>query len=186
MKKLRLDIERYHRMRGRSGVVSTAALMLACFNPRMAPVALLRAAEFFHERRLGFLAKFFAMLNVVIFGIEVSPQVQIGGGLFLPHTVGTVLGAERIGNDCTIMQGVTLGTIEPDMGFTVSERPIIGNNVLIGAGAKVVGRITVGDYAKIGANAVVLRDVPAHAVAVGVPAQIVFRKNPHDSEGLSP
>lgn len=185
MKKLRLDIERYHQMRGRSRAVSTVALLLACFNPRMSSVALLRIAEFFHEHRMGLIAKFFSMLNVVVFGIEVSPQVQIGGGLFLPHTVGTVLGAERIGDNCTIMQGVTLGTSEPDMGFTVSSRPIIGNNVLIGAGAKVIGRITVGDHAKIGANAVVLLDVPAHALAVGVPAKIVFRKVPGDPEGAS-
>lgn len=184
MKKLRLDVERYHHMRGRSGAVSTVALVLACFNPRMAPVALLRIAEFFHARRLGIVAKFFSMLNVVVFGIEVSPQVQIGGGLFLPHTVGTVLGAERIGDNCTILQGVTLGTSEPDMGFTVSARPVIGNNVLIGAGAKVIGRITIGDHAKVGANAVVLHDVPSYALAVGVPARLVSPKsldNPGDA-----
>lgn len=162
-------------MRGLYGEVSTPALVLACFNPRMAPVALLRLAEFFHTRHLGLLAKFFSMLNVMIFGIEVSPQVQIGGGLFLPHTVGTVLGAERIGDNCTILQGVTLGTSEPDMGFTVFMRPIIGNNVLIGAGAKVIGRVTIGDHAKVGANAVVLRDVPAYGVAVGVPASVSVR-----------
>jgi serine O-acetyltransferase len=177
VKKLRSDIERYYGMKGHSASVSTATLILACFNPRMAPVVLLRLAEFFHERRLGLFAKFFSMLNVMVFGIEVSPQVQIGGGLFLPHTVGTVLGAERIGDNCTIMQGVTLGTSEPDMGFTVSRRPVIGNHVLIGAGAKVIGRITIGDHARIGANAVVLRDVPAFSLAVGVPATIVALKD---------
>ena len=170
-------------MRGRREPVSTPTFVVACFNPRMAPVVLLRLAEFFHGHRLGLLAKLFSMFNVLVFGIEVSPQVQIGGGLFLPHTVGTVIGAERIGDNCTIMQGVTLGTSEPDMGFTVSERPVIGNDVLIGAGAKVIGRITVGDHAKIGANAVVLRDVPAHAVAVGVPATIVARQVPEKSVG---
>lgn len=169
-------------MRGHLGTVSGLTLIVACFNPRMAPVAVLRLAEFFHEHRLGLLAKLFAMLNVLVFGIEVSPQVQIGGGLFLPHTVGTVIGAARIGDNCTIMQGVTLGTIEPDMGFTVSERPVIGNDVLIGAGAKVIGRVMVGDHAKIGANAVVLRDVPAYAVAVGVPAAFVLRQAPGNQE----
>ncbi len=163
-------------MQGRSKSLSSLALVLACFGPRMAPVALLRLAEFFHGHRLGLLAKFFSMFNVFFFGIEVSPQVQIGGGLFLPHTVGTVLGAERIGDNCTIMQGVTLGTSDPDMGFTVSERPIIGNNVLIGAGAKVIGRVTIGDHARIGANAVVLHDVPAYALAVGVPAKVLTRR----------
>ena len=150
----------------------------------MAPVVLLRLAEFLHGHRLGPLAKLCSMLNVLVFGIEVSPQVEIGGGLFLPHTVGTVIGAARIGDNCTILQGVTLGTSEPDMGFTVSERPVIGNDVLIGAGAKVIGRITVGDHAKIGANAVVLRDVPAYALAVGVPATIVARPAPETAGGV--
>ncbi|MEI6300087.1 MAG: DapH/DapD/GlmU-related protein [Betaproteobacteria bacterium] len=176
MKKLRSDIERYMRMRGHDGPVSTLTLLLTCFNPRMVPVVFLRLAELFHGLHLGLLAKLFSMLNVVVFGIEVSPRVQIGGGLFLPHTVGTVLGAERIGENCTILQGVTLGTSEPDMGFTVSKRPVIGDHVFIGAGAKVIGRVTIGDHAKIGANAVVLRDVPEHAVAVGVPATITGHK----------
>lgn len=163
-------------MRGHAGAVPASMLLMGCFNPRMAPVVLLRLAEFFHAHRLGLLAKLFSTLNVFVFGIEVSPQVQIGGGLFLPHTVGTVIGAERIGENCTIMQGVTLGTSEPDMGFTVDKRPVVGSNVLIGAGAKIIGRIVVGDHARIGANAVVLRDVPAHALAVGVPATLVDRR----------
>lgn len=175
MKKLRSDIERFHRMRGELGRVSALKLFAMCFNPRMTPVALLRLSEFFYEHRLVVVSKFFSMLNVVIFGIEVSPRVLIGGGLFLPHTVGTVLGAARIGDNCTIMQGVTLGATGTDLGFTSSERPIIGSHVLIGAGAKVIGGITVGDHAKIGANAVVLQDVPAYALAVGVPALIKIR-----------
>ena len=183
MNKLRSDIERYYAMRGHRGPVSTSALLMTCANPRMAPVALLRFAEFFYGHQLGFLAKLCSMLNVLVFGLEVSPQVEIGGGLFLPHTVGTVIGAARIGDNCTILQGVTLGTSEPDMGFTASERPVIGNDVLIGAGAKVIGCITVGDHAKIGANAVVLRDVPAYAVAVGVPATIVARPAPEKQVG---
>ena len=183
MKLLRSDIERYHRMRGRHSHVSTLALLAACFNPRMAPVVLLRLSEFFHAHHLGVIAKVFSMLNVIVFGIETSPQVKIGGGLFLPHTVGTVIGAERIGDNCTIMQGVTLGASEPDMGFTASLRPVIGNEVFIGAGAKVIGRVHIGDHAKIGANAVVLRDVPAHSVAVGVPATVIARSAPVISEG---
>ncbi|MGC1175162.1 serine O-acetyltransferase EpsC [Polaromonas sp.] len=182
MKKLRLDIERYCMLRGYSGVVSSPMLFYTCFNPRMAPVVLLRLAEFFYERRMGILAKFFSMLNVLIFGIEVSPQVRIGGGLFLPHTVGTVIGASHIGDNCTIMQGVTLGTREPDMGFTVLARPIIGNHVLIGAGAKVIGPIVIGDHVKIGANAVVLCDVPAYALAVGVPAKTLSPQKPDSAE----
>jgi serine O-acetyltransferase len=160
---------------GHSGPLSTPRLIQNCFNPRMAPVVLIRLAEFFFERRLGVLAKLFTMANVAVFGIESSPQVKIGGGLFLPHTVGTVLGAEKIGDNVTILQGVTLGTAEPDNGFTMSLRPVIGNHVVLGAGAKVIGRVTIGDHAKVGANAVVLQDVPAYAIAVGVPARIILR-----------
>lgn len=172
-------------MRGRHGSMSTPALIFTCLNPRMAPVTLIRLAGFFHQRHMGLPAKFFTMLNVLFFGIEVSPQVQIGGGLFLPHTVGTVLGAECIGDNCTIMQGVTLGTSEPDLDFTISQRPVIGHNVLIGSGAKVIGRVTIGAHAKIGANAVVLCDVPTYALAVGVPAKIITRGASDNVEGPS-
>lgn len=158
--------------------VSTLKLIRTCLNPRMLPVVFIRLAEFFFERRLGIFAKLFTMANVGFFGIEASPRVQIGGGLFLPHTVGTVLGAERIGRDVTILQGVTLGTAEPEKGFTTSLRPVIGDHVVIGAGAKIIGRVTVGNYAKVGANAVVLQDVPAYALAVGVPARIINRPVP--------
>ena len=159
---------------GYEGPISSFVLVRSCFAPRMMPVVFIRLAEFFFWLRMGIVAKLFSTINVVLFGLEVSPQVQIGGGLFLPHTVGTILGAELIGNNVTILQGVTLGTAEPDRGFTVSLRPVIGNNVLIGAGAKIIGRVTVGDYAKVGANAVVLQDVPPYALAVGVPARIIL------------
>jgi len=175
VKNLRSDIERYQRFMGNAQPVSTFKLVRGCFNPRMLPVVLIRLSEFFFERRLGVLAKLFTMMNVAVFGIESSPQVRIGGGLFLPHTVGTVLGAEKIGDNVTILQGVTLGTAEPDNGFTVALRPVIGNHVVIGAGAKVIGRVTIGDHARVGANAVVLQDVPPYAVAVGVPARIILR-----------
>lgn len=168
---------------GHAEPVSSLQLLKTCFNPRMLPVVLIRLSEFFFERRLGVLAKFFAMVNVVFFGIEASPKVRIGGGLFLPHTVGTVLGAEKIGQNVTILQGVTLGTAEPDSSFTASLRPVIGDHVFIGAGAKVIGRVTIGDYAKVGANAVVLQDVPAYAVAVGVPARIILCAQPPGSLG---
>ena len=176
MNKLRFDIERFRQMRGDLGHMSSIQLFASCFNPRMVPVVLIRLSEFFYKRRLVVLSKLFSMLNVVVFGLEVSPRVSIGGGLFLPHTVGTVLGAAKIGENCTIMQGVTLGADDTDLDFTASKRPVIGSNVLIGAGAKVIGGVMIGDHAKVGANAVVLQDVPAHALAVGVPAVIKTRK----------
>lgn len=176
MKKLRSDIEHFYDLCGRTGGVSTLKLLMACANPRIMPVVLIRLAGFFHARHLGVFAKLCAMLNVFIFGIEVSPRVRIEGGLFLPHTVGTVIGASSIGSNCTIMQGVTLGAVASDLSFTESARPVIGSEVIIGSGAKVLGGITVGDHARIGANAVVLCDVPAFAIAVGVPAKIIIKR----------
>ena len=173
MRKLRSDIERYYQIAGNPKTIFGLGLLAACFNPRLVPNVILRLSGFFYRHRIGIIAKFFAMLNVLLFGIEVSPRVEIGGGLFLPHTVGTVIGAERIGRNVTIMQGVTLGTREPDMQFTVSLRPVVGNHVLIGAGAKILGRITIGDHAKIGANAVVLDDVPPYVVVAGTAAKIM-------------
>ncbi|HNS44473.1 MAG TPA: serine acetyltransferase [Alphaproteobacteria bacterium] len=173
MRDLRSDIERYYQIAGTPKPVFGLGFLAACFNPRLVPNVFLRLSGFFYRHRMGVLAKFFAMLNVLFFGIEVSPRVEIGDGLFLPHTVGTVIGAERIGRNVTILQGVTLGTKEPDMQFTVSLRPVIGDHVLIGAGAKIIGRVTVGDYAKIGANAVILDDVPPYAVAAGAAAKVM-------------
>lgn len=177
MSRLRADIERFLAWRGHVGPVLTVKFLVTCLNPRMAPVVLLRLAEMADARGLGLLAKLCAMFNVSLFGLEVSPKVTVGGGVMLPHTVGTVIGADRIGNNCTIMQGVTLGTTDPESGYTPTLRPVIGDGVLIGAGAKVLGRVHVGDHARIGANAVVIDDVPPHAIAVGVPARILVRSD---------
>jgi len=186
VKKLRTDIERYYQLAGRVGPVSGFRLAVACFKPRLVPNVFLRASGFFYRHRMRPLAKFFTILNVLFFGIEVSPRVEIEGGLFLPHTVGTVIGAERIGSNATIMQGVTLGTKEPDMKFTAAMRPLVGDHVTIGAGAKIIGRVKLGDHAKIGANAVVLQDVPPHAVVAGNEARIVQLPQPEAKNESSP
>jgi serine O-acetyltransferase len=177
MKNLRLDIERYYQLSGKHRVAGFWLIIISCFNPRLLPVVLFRASGFCDKHYLSLIAKSFTLMNLILFGIETSPKVKIGGGLFLPHTVGTILGAERIGNNVTIMHGVTLGAREMDFHFTPYSRPIIGNNVFIGAGAKIIGSITIGDYAKIGANAVVLKDVPSHSLAVGIPAKIIENSN---------
>ena len=156
----------------RAGVLSVAA---AFCNPRLCPAMLIRLAYWFAHHRLGVFARVVAALNLALFGIEVSPRIEIGEGLFLPHTSGTVIGAARIGRNVTIFQGVTLGAKELDMHFAAELRPTIEDDVVIGAGAKVLGGVRVGVGARIGANAVVLHDVPAGATAVGVPAQITPR-----------
>jgi len=173
MKYLKKDIERYYQLAGSPKVAGFWVVFFACFNPRLLPVVLLRASSFFYKHRLGLIAKVLSFMNLVLFGIETSPRVKVGAGLFLPHTVGTILGAESIGTNAIIMHGVTLGARQFDFHFSSNSRPIVGNNVFIGAGAIIVGPITIGDYAKIGANAVVLNDVPSHSLVVGVPARVV-------------
>ena len=105
-----------------------------------------------------------------ITGIEIHPGAVIGKGLFIDHGMGVVIGETAIiGDNVTLFQGVTLGGTGKETG---KRHPTIGNNVVIGAGAKVLGNITIGDNSYIGANAVVLRDVPANSTVVGVPGHI--------------
>ena len=107
----------------------------------------------------------------ILTGIEIHPGAQIGERFFIDHGEGVVIGETTIiGNDVLIYQQVTLGGTGNEHG---KRHPTIGNNVIIGAGAKVLGNITIGDGAQIGAGAVVLKDVPAGATAVGVPARII-------------
>ena len=104
-------------------------------------------------------------------GIEIHPGAQIGRGLFIDHGMGVVIGeTTQIGDNCTLYQGVTLGGTGKDTG---KRHPTLGDNVLIGAGAKVLGPFTVGDNARVAAGAVVLDAVPEGATAVGVPARVV-------------
>jgi serine O-acetyltransferase len=104
-------------------------------------------------------------------GIEIHPGAKIGKGLFIDHGMGVVIGETcEIGDNCTIYQGVTLGGTGKEGG---KRHPTLGNGVMIGSGARVLGPFKVGDYAKIAAGAVVLEEVPAYGTAVGVPARIV-------------
>ena len=104
-------------------------------------------------------------------GIEIHPGATIGKGLVIDHGMGVVIGeTTEIGDNCTLYQGVTLGGTGKDVG---KRHPTLGNNVLVGAGAKVLGSFTIGDNARIAANAVVLNEIPANATAVGVPARVV-------------
>lgn len=99
-------------------------------------------------------------------------RCPIGPGLFLPHTHGTVIGAERIGRNVTIYQGVTLGAREVDFAYGRGTRPVVEDGVIIGSGAKVIGGITLGSGSRIGANSVVLASVPVGALAIGIPAKV--------------
>ena len=110
-------------------------------------------------------------------GIEIHPSAAIGRGLFIDHGAGVVIGETAVlGDDVTLFQGVTLGGTGKERG---KRHPTIGHRVVIGAGAKVLGHITIGDDAMIGANAVVVRSVPPHSTVVGVPGRITRTKDRH-------
>jgi serine O-acetyltransferase len=106
-----------------------------------------------------------------VFQVDIHPATRIGSGVFVDHGTGIVIGETAvIGNDVSLLQGVTLGGTGADRG---DRHPKIGNGVLLGAGAKVLGNINIGDYAKIASGSVVLKDVPAHCTAAGVPAKLI-------------
>ena len=130
-----------------------------------------RLAHWMYRHRWFFLARCVSQWNRFWTGIEIHPGATIGHRLVIDHGTGIVIGEPaEIGDDCLLYQGVTLGGTGKDKG---KRHPTLGNNVLVGSGAKVLGPFTVGDNARIAAGAVVLSEVPANATAVGVPARIV-------------
>lgn len=119
----------------------------------------------------GFFARWFQYMIKIVTGIEIHPGAQIGDNFFIDHGSGVVIGETTIiGNHVTLYQGVTLGGVS-----TKKEKrhPTLGNNIIVGAGAKVLGNIEIGDYVQVGANAVVLKDVPSNSTVVGIPGRII-------------
>ena len=127
-----------------------------------------------------FLARWISQRAARKTGIEIHPGATIGKGLFIDHGSGVIIGETAIiGDNVTLYQGVTLGALSPRHGHAVTGKrhPTLGNNVLIGAGTKVLGPVYIGDNARIGAGSVVLRNLPANCTAVGVPAEVVRINN---------
>lgn len=132
-----------------------------------------RISHFFYQGKLLFAARVISQIGRWFTGIEIHPGAQIGKGLFIDHGMGVVIGETAIiGENVTLFQGVTLGGTGKQKG---KRHPTLGNNVVVGAGAKVLGDIHVGDNVSVGANAVVVRDVPANSTVVGVPGRITSR-----------
>lgn len=134
-----------------------------------------RIAHFFFNHNLKFLARWISQSARKATGIEIHPGAKIGKGVFIDHGMGVVIGeTAEVGDGCTIYQGVTLGGTGKDVG---KRHPTVGKNVMIGAGAKVLGPFRVGDNSKIAANSVVLSEVPPDSTCVGAPARVVKRNN---------
>lgn len=132
-----------------------------------------RVAHWFYNKKLFFIARLLSQINRFLTGIEIHPGARIGRGLFIDHGMGVVIGeTAEVGDNCTIYHGATLGGTGKDTG---KRHPTIGNNVLISAGVKILGPFKVGDNARIGANAVVLREVEPNTTVIGVPGRAVKR-----------
>lgn len=137
-------------------------------------VAAYRLAHRIHENGHPFAARAISQTARFITGIEIHPAATIGKGLVIDHGMGVVIGeTAEIGDNCTLYQGVTLGGTGKDVG---KRHPTLGDNVMVGAGAKVLGPFRIGDNTKIAAGAVVLSEIPDQSTAVGIPAKVVKRQ----------
>lgn len=130
-----------------------------------------RIAHWLHKHHLLFLARAVSQWSRFWTGVEIHPAAKIGRRLVIDHGMGIVIGeTTEIGDDCLLYQGVTLGGTGKDTG---KRHPTLGNNVMVGSGAKVLGPFKVGDNSRIASNAVVLKEIPPDSTAVGVPARVV-------------
>jgi len=139
--------------------------------PGFHAILLHRVAHSLHTRGFSLLARIVSQFSRTFTGIEIHPGATIGRRCFIDHGMGVVIGeTTEIGDDVLLYQGVTLGGTGKEKG---KRHPTIGNNVVIGTGAKILGNITIGDHTKIGAGSVVIRSVPDHSTVVGVPGRVV-------------
>lgn len=149
------------------------ALEVILLYPGFHAVLFHRFAHMLYRCHLRFIPRLISQLSRFLTKIEIHPGATIGKGLLIDHGCGVVIGETTvIGDDCTIYQGVTLGGTGKDTG---KRHPTLGNNVMVGSGAKILGPFTVGDNCKIAANAVLLREVEPDSTCVGVPARVVRR-----------
>ncbi len=134
-----------------------------------------RPAHWLYKAGIPFIPRFMSHISRFLTGIEIHPGAVIGNGVFIDHGMGVVIGQTAIvGDRALIYQGVTLGGTGKETG---KRHPTLGSNVVVGAGAKVLGNIQIGDHVRIGAGSVVLRDVPSHTTEVGVPGRITRQNN---------
>jgi serine O-acetyltransferase len=157
----------------RDPAAHTVAEVVLCY-PGLKAVALHRVSHWLWTHDFRLLGRALSQFGRFLTGIEIHPGAKIGRRLLIDHGMGVVIGATaEIGDDCTLYHGVTLGGTSLIDG---KRHPTLGNNVIVGSGAQILGPFTVGDGARIGANAVVVAEVPAHATMVGIPARAVARE----------
>ncbi|MEA5478180.1 serine O-acetyltransferase [Pseudanabaena galeata UHCC 0370] len=145
-------------------------LEILCCYPGLHALVIHRFTHWLHHRQIPILPRLIAYCARFITGLDIHPAATIGKGVFIDHGMGVVIGETAIVGDYVLLyQGVTFGGTGKETG---KRHPTIGNHAIVGAGAKVLGNIHIGDYARIGAGSVVLRDVPPHTTAVGVPARV--------------
>jgi serine O-acetyltransferase len=157
-----------------------SALEIALLYPGLHALWAHRVAHPLWTRGFKLLARWISQIARGITGIEIHPGAKIGDGFFIDHGMGVVIGeTAEVGDNVTLYHGVTLGGTSLNKG---KRHPTLEDNVVVGAGAKVLGAITIGAHSRIGANAVVVRSVPANSVVVGVPGQIVHRREERASE----
>ncbi|MDC3400690.1 serine acetyltransferase [Candidatus Pelagibacter ubique] len=153
-------------------------LSLILTYPGIKAVFFHRIANFFHLAKFHLVARIISQLSRFLTGIEIHPGAKIGKNLFIDHGMGVVIGeTSEIGNNVTIYHMATLGGIAPSINSNdqrqVKRHPTLGDCVVVGSGAQILGPVIIGTHAKIGANAVVTKDVPENAVMVGIPAKNV-------------
>jgi len=166
---LRRDIQA---ARDRDPAVRSTPEILFCY-PGVHALWLQRLAHWFWMRRFLFVGRFISHVNRFLTGIEIHPAARLGPGLFIDHGMGVVIGeTTEVGENVTIYQGVTLGGTSLER---KKRHPTIGDNVVIGAGAKILGPFTVGNNSKIGSSSVVVNEVPPNSVVVGVPGRVIYR-----------
>ncbi len=155
--------------------------VLFCY-PGVHALAFHRVAHRLWQRGWTSLARFTSHVSRFLTGIEIHPAARLGRGLFIDHGMGVVIGeTAEVGENVTLLQGVTLGGTSLQR---EKRHPTLGNSVVVGAGATVLGAITVGDGSRIGAGSVVVRDVPPNAVVVGVPGKVTYRDGQRVTSGI--
>lgn len=175
--RIREDI---HSIMKRDPAARNAWEVLTCY-PGLHAIIMHRWANWLWTHQLKWLGRFTSYLARLVSGIEIHPGATIGRRVFIDHGFGVVIGeTAEVGDDCTIYQGVTLGGTSLSKG--AKRHPTLGRGVIVGAGAQVLGSFTVGDGAKVGSNAVLVKAVPPGGTAVGNPARIIEKNNYDPSE----